>query len=209
MVPLLVPLKTFDGISFWNFSQLWFWSWGFFILWLCQHNCSWVIFLFLLLRRILFIFGIILFYLKGFLSHSLAIIFTKDLLPRTILSSLDQVKHSFQQVSTYFWFLYYLILSQNNFCQFSGLFWLTKEVPDSFDLWPQENHPSFSLVPSTKITKDLLVHSSKFSNSVHCKFGPELPFLMEFIFSFFQKFWEKSGTLWMHQEASSPSFSSR
>ena len=86
------------------------------------------------IKKDFFNFGFILFYSKALLCHSLAITFIANFLPKTLLPTLDQAKHPFQQVSTSFRFLFYLFLYQIFFCHFSGPLGFTKEVPNSFEL---------------------------------------------------------------------------
>ena len=89
----------------------------------------------------------------------------------------------------------YFYSPQIIFCLFLAPLWFTKEVTILFQIWPQQNYPNLSLVPSTNISKNIQVHSSNNSNFIHCKFGPDLQIWVKFIFSFFQKFWQKSCSL--------------
>ena len=82
-----------------------------------------------------------------------------------------------------------IILSSKLFLSFIlDLGDLQRNHQNSFESWSQTNSPGQSLVPSTQTHQDPLVLSSKFSKFAHYKFGPELPILVKFIFSLFQKF---------------------
>ena len=107
------------------------------------------------------------------------------------------------------WLFFHLNLIKTISVSYSSPWRFTKELPFLFWFLPPNLFPFLVLWTLNQDPWRSTGLQFKIFKLYLLQVGPDLPNLMKFIQILLQKFWEKSGSLWVHWEVTSPSPSSR